>query len=213
MNPRFLSLRILCACTSGVAAVFASLVPGAASASAASTTSTTVPRLAAKASLPVPVAAVPVFEDLDTDGVSDTVPAGRVPETAPAVNPNGWRCPVANARFTNDWGMARSGGRAHEGTDMLAARGTPIFAPIAGVVRFDASSRGGLSFYLDTPSGLQLFGAHLDSYGAAGKVESGTIIGYVGDTGNARGTTHLHFEVHPSKKTKTNPYPLLKQIC
>jgi peptidoglycan LD-endopeptidase LytH len=190
------------------------------------TTSTTVVHVAAKNAIPDPVAVVTVGEDEDGDGAIDSVPPSSgssatarplpsptVASAAPAVSANGWRCPVPGGKFTNDWGAARSGGRSHEGTDMLAPRGTPIYAPVDGTVRFDTSSRGGNSFYLDTPGGLQLFGAHLDSYGTSGKVDSGTIIGYVGDTGNARGTTHLHFEIHPTKRSKTNPYPILKQIC
>ena len=200
---------------SGVVGV--SVVGGMTQASAATKTpATTTPppvvRVAAGASIPQPVQAVGVVEDDDGDGVPDTVPTpGQA--APPPVSVNGWRCPVPVGKFTNDWGQARSGGRSHTGTDMLAPRGTPIFAPIAGTVKFDTSTRGGLSFYLDTPSGLQLYGAHMQDVGASGKVESGTIIGYVGDSGNAKGTPHLHFEVHPTKKSKTNPYPLLKQIC
>ena len=209
MNPRTLLV-------SALSVIGAIAVPSfrALPASAAKTVpvTTTIPHVAAKAALPEPFA-VQLFDDEDGDGVSDSVPAAAAREAAPPLSANGWRCPVANAKFTNDWGQARSGGRAHEGTDMLAPRGTPIFAPIAGVVKFDTSSRGGLSFYLDAPGGLQIYGAHLDSAGASGKVESGTVIGYVGDSGNAKGTPHLHFEVHPSKKSKTNPYALLKQIC
>jgi peptidoglycan LD-endopeptidase LytH len=158
---------------------------------------------------------VPAGEEIDEDEDQ----RGRVPATGgpakvgPVVASTGWRCPVPGGKFFNDWGQARSGGRSHTGTDMLAPRGTPIYAPIAGTVSFSMSRLGGKSFYLKAPNGLTLFGTHLDAYGVAGKVEPGAIIGYVGDTGNARGTTHLHFEIHPSKNAKTNPYPVLKQIC
>lgn len=202
--------------------IAAGLVSGALIGSSASnpanattgTTTTVVARLTAKAAIPEPVAVVTALEDEDGDGVADSVPGSPSnASSAPVVSVNGWRCPVPIAKFTNDWGAARSGGRSHAGTDLLAPRGTPILAPIAGVVKFDSSSRGGLSFYLDSPNGMQLYGAHLEAVGASGKVESGAIVGYVGDSGNAKGTTHLHFEIHPSKHTKTNPYPLLKQIC
>lgn len=207
MNPRLLL----------VSGVIAAGIVGASSVSASASKqpapTTTIARLSAKASLPEPVAVVSALDDEDGDGVSDSVAASQPQPSAPPVSANGWRCPVVGGKFTNDYGAPRSGGRSHAGTDILAPRGTPVFAPVAGTVKFDSSSLGGLSFYLDTPSGLQLYGAHLSAYGATGPVESGAIIGYVGDSGNARGTPHLHFEVHPSKKTKTNPFPLLKQIC
>ena len=213
MNPSsFLGGALVAAAVVCSAAVPASAVPASAAKTPPVVANTPVARLLVVGSLPEPVAVVNVVEDVDGDGVAEPVPASPTP-VAPAVNPNGWRCPVPAAKFTNDWGRSRSGGRSHTGTDMLSPQGTPIFAPLAGVVKFDSSSRGGLSFYLDALGGVRLYGAHMSAYGTAGSVESGTIIGYVGDTGNAKGTPHLHLEVHPTKKTKTNPYPLLKQIC
>jgi murein DD-endopeptidase MepM/ murein hydrolase activator NlpD len=168
------------------------------------------PSIAARAALPTPDAATFVVEagDLDEDG---STPSVQVTLGASTLD---WKCPVPGAKFTNDWGQSRSGGRSHTGTDMLAPRGTPVLAPFSGTAVQKASSRGGLSVYLNGPDGMQIFGAHLSSYGTSGKVKAGTIIGYVGNTGNASGAApHLHIEIHPKKGAKTNPYPVMKKIC
>lgn len=181
------------------------LVCGATGAHAAkkATATTKVERTIAKA-------AISLLE-VDASVVSEST--APVVTVQAAAAPTNWICPVPGAKFTNDYGSPRSGGRSHAGTDMLAPLGTPILAPISGIVRHDTSRLGGLSFYLDSPDGLRLFGAHLSSFGAQGQVGAGTVIGYVGDSGNAKGTPHLHLEVHPTKKTKINPFPILKQVC
>lgn len=168
------------------------------------------PRIAANAAIPTTDSTAAVVEagDLDEDGSAYSVQVGIGASTLE------WKCPVPGSKFTNDWGQSRSGGRSHTGTDMLAPRGTPVLAPFAGTAVQKSSSRGGLSIYLKALDGMQIFGAHLSSYGTAGKVKAGTIIGYVGNTGNASGAApHLHLEIHPKKGAKTNPYPVLKKIC
>jgi LysM repeat protein len=124
------------------------------------------------------------------------------------------RCPVPGSRFANDWGFPRSGGRAHTGTDLFAPRGTPVLAPAAGVVSFGTGSIGGRQFRLAGDDGTTYIGSHLDAFGASGRVSAGTVIGYVGNSGNAAGgATHLHFEVRPDDGASMNPYPLLAAAC
>lgn len=133
-----------------------------------------------------------------------------------AVGGDGWLCPVQGAvAYSNDWGDARSGGRRHQGTDMLAARGTPVVASVSGTVRAASSAKGGISYYLAGDDGNTYFGAHLASLsGATGRVERGTVIGRVGNSGNASGgPNHLHFEIHPGGGAPINPYPTVARYC
>ncbi|HET7719125.1 MAG TPA: LysM peptidoglycan-binding domain-containing protein [Acidimicrobiales bacterium] len=123
-------------------------------------------------------------------------------------------CPVAGATFFNDWGFPRSGGRSHAGNDMFAPRGTPVRAPVAGRVDIATGAIGGKQFRLTGSDGTLYFGSHMDSFGATGQVAAGTVIGTVGDTGNAAGSRpHLHFEVHPGGRSAANPFPLLRASC
>jgi murein DD-endopeptidase MepM/ murein hydrolase activator NlpD len=125
-------------------------------------------------------------------------------------------CPVGGAtEFVDSWGNARSGGRRHEGVDMLAAYGTPVLAPVAGMVEHRGSSVGGMSYHLTAADGTYYYGTHLSGYAAGGWVAAGTVIGYVGDSGNARGASHLHFEIHPGGQTSPamNPFPTALDWC
>ncbi|MHB9149086.1 MAG: murein hydrolase activator EnvC family protein [Thermoleophilia bacterium] len=119
--------------------------------------------------------------------------------------------------FINDWGFARSGGRSHKGTDIMAPRGTAVVAVVSGRIRRTAygSGLGGTIAWLDGSNGTSYYFAHLD--GIAGGIRSGAsvragqLIGWVGSTGNARGgTPHLHFEVHPGGGGAINPYQILR---
>ena len=128
---------------------------------------------------------------------------------------DGWVCPVAGPRaFSNDYGAPRGGGRSHQGTDLLSPRGTPVVANVSGVVQQHGNSLGGLAYFLRGDDGNRYYGAHLDSYGASGQVSAGTVIGTVGDSGDAQGgPTHLHFEIHPGGNGNTNPYSTISRYC
>jgi murein DD-endopeptidase MepM/ murein hydrolase activator NlpD len=134
---------------------------------------------------------------------------------APPPRPtSGFLCPVPAATFIDSWGFPRAGGRSHQGVDMMAPTGSPIYAPVSGNVRPNQNALGGLSFYLDGDNGDRYYGAHMSSYGATGRVAAGTVIGYVGNTGDARYTApHLHFEIHPGGGGAVNPYPTVRAAC
>ncbi|HEX4820510.1 MAG TPA: M23 family metallopeptidase [Acidimicrobiales bacterium] len=123
------------------------------------------------------------------------------------------RCPV-RATFMNDWGFPRSDTGFHQGTDMLAPKGTPIVAPASGTVTQGTGSIGGRYFRLIAKDGTMYYGAHMSKFGKAGRVKAGDILGYVGNTGDAAGgATHLHFEIHPVGGSAVNPYPYLVRAC
>ena len=108
-------------------------------------------------------------------------------------------CPMAGAAYGDSWGAPRSGGRHHEGVDMLAPFGTPIVAVIGGYVTFKQNQLGGNAASIAGDNGNRYYYAHFGSYeGSSRRVEQGEIIGYNGDSGNAAGTPHLHFEIHPA---------------
>jgi len=115
--------------------------------------------------------------------------------------------------------------RRHGAIDILAPRGTPVFAADDGTVRkLFTSSAGGITIYqFDPDERYCYYYAHLDAY-AEGlhegqPVHRGEVIGYVGTTGNApKNTPHLHFAVvrlNPDRRwwggTPVDPYPLLSR--
>lgn len=101
------------------------------------------------------------------------------------------------------WNVSRTVGGGHNGVDMLAPAGTPIYAAAAGVVRASAESIGGygVAVMLDsviggqrvqTTYGHMIYGSRQVQQGQT--VEAGQLIGYVGSTGRST-ANHLHFEV------------------
>ena len=106
------------------------------------------------------------------------------------------------AEVASSFGDPRGSDRLHEGIDILAARGTPVRAAAPGTVRrVSESARGGLSVTIIGDDGLRYFYTHFDSFpeGLAEEQQVGvdTVIGFVGNTGNAAATApHLHFGVY-----------------
>lgn len=136
---------------------------------------------------------------------------------------NGFVFPVAEPySFIDSFGFPRMLGtdyeHAHQGTDIMAPAGTPLFACERGIItRMGTDVLGGTKIWVKGESGTYYYYAHLSAF-AEGMhdglvVEAGTVIGYVGDTGNAKGgAPHLHFEIRPDGGPPVNPYPLLKVV-
>ncbi len=151
-------------------------------------------------------------------GSSTTTIAATTTTTVPVAG--GMACPVDGfSTFTDTWGAPRSGGRSHQGVDMLAARGTPTVAIEAGTIRrMGNGGLGGITIWLTGSTGDEYYYAHLDDWApglsVGQSVAAGELIGYVGSTGNASyAVPHLHFEFHPGGGSAINPYPLVKGIC
>lgn len=106
----------------------------------------------------------------------------------------------------------------HQGIDIFAPAGTPLVAAERGVVTKVGSNRlGGLTVWLHGESGTDWYYAHLLAHApdlVEGQlVEAGTLLGYVGNTGNALTTpSHLHLELHPNGGDAVDPFPLLNVI-
>lgn len=130
---------------------------------------------------------------------------------------------IAASALQNTYDQVR-GARRHEAIDIMAARGTRVFAVDDGkLVKLFTSVPGGITAYQFDPQGrLAYYYAHLDRY-AQGlregmQLKRGDLIGYVGSTGNASAEApHLHFAVFrlgPEqlwwKGEPLNPYPALR---
>jgi murein DD-endopeptidase MepM/ murein hydrolase activator NlpD len=126
------------------------------------------------------------------------------------------RFPVHGAsRWSDDWYFPRWTGstfRHHQGLDMFAAYGTPVAAPVDGIARVGSNTLGGLTVQVHEPDGTYWYLAHLSGI-APGLVDgqavtAGQVVGFVGDSGNARGgAPHLHFGVYPQGGPAAPPKP------
>ncbi|MEO7803371.1 MAG: peptidoglycan DD-metalloendopeptidase family protein [Actinomycetota bacterium] len=120
--------------------------------------------------------------------------------------------------FSDTWGAPRSGGRRHKGTDVMAPCGAQVVAVTNGVVsNLHSGGNGGIMAYVRATNGDVFFYSHLRGYASGVRsgtpVAAGQLIGYNGNSGNARGgPCHVHFEWHPGGGTPVNPYRILASV-
>ena len=174
---------------------------------------------------PAPVV-VPNLEDADLPLRPTPDANAAAGSAAPTTMPGKLLVPVQgikSAQLTDTFYQPRGEQRQHEALDIMAPTGTPVVAVADGkVAKLFHSKPGGLTVYQFDPTGqFAYYYAHLDRYAdgiAEGmEVKRGTLIGYVGVTGNSDpNAPHLHFAVvalTPEKQwwkgTPLNPFPLM----
>jgi murein DD-endopeptidase MepM/ murein hydrolase activator NlpD len=121
---------------------------------------------------------------------------------------------VSARQLKNTWGAARSNGRRHEGIDIFAAKGTSVRSTTVGVVqKISEGGAGGKAISIVGPASSRHYYAHLQRFAAlkvGDPVKVGTVLGTVGDTGNAKGgSPHLHYGIYLNDGRAVNPYPYL----
>lgn len=166
----------------------------------------------------------------------DGPPTGQVPSNLVF--------PVSGDAYTymDDWGMARPGGRTHEGTDIMTAEGTPLLAIVAGTIQASSGSNsnnysdvGGYNIMIEATEaagpiepGDMMYYAHMTQppeVQIGQSVRAGDVIGHVGNTGYGPEVTRDMFEPHlhlgwydvsgaraEAASGAMNPYPLLQAI-
>jgi hypothetical protein len=147
--------------------------------------------------------------------------AGRVPQLVFPL--------VAKTDLWDNYGDARGNGR-HAGIDMENPWRAPVVAVESGRVEYATSNLGGCMLYLYGRSGTMYLYIHLNNdrtpkndnnggciEGGAYAVPDGATVlagqqvAFNGDSGDASGNPHLHFEVHPGGGTDVNPFPHLRK--
>ena len=178
---------------------------------------------AAADSAPVSVASVPRAPVVSKPEAATPEPGGSgaalFASRRPIVPVQG----VARTALLDNYEQSR-GPRKHEAIDIMAPRGTPVYAVDDGqLVKLFQSVPGGITAYqFDPGAQLAYYYAHLDRYADGLKegmaLKRGDLIGYVGSTGNAAADApHLHFGVFvlgPEKQwwkgEPVNPFPALR---
>jgi hypothetical protein len=152
------------------------------------------------------LAAVPHIADV---GLPDMPTSQRSSWLMPVAGDNTWSDTFRMQRSASQIASGKSA--VHEGIDIMAAKGTPIVAPVAGtVVSAGWNNKGGWTTKIRGDDGIDYYFAHMDQQALVTKgqrVGQGYHLGFVGNSGNASNTSpHLHFTMHRSSdRSLLNP--------
>jgi murein DD-endopeptidase MepM/ murein hydrolase activator NlpD len=149
-----------------------------------------------------------------------TIERKPAPTVESRLTSGGYAFPVfGKARISDNFGASRPAPLdVHEGVDIFAKFGSPVVAVREGrISHVGTLPVSGNRLWLTTTNGDAFFYAHLSAFSdharSGRKVKAGTVLGFVGNTGDAEPTPpHLHFEVHPGgiKEDAVDPYPIVK---
>ncbi|HEX6700119.1 MAG TPA: M23 family metallopeptidase [Gaiellaceae bacterium] len=170
------------------------------------TTTSTTPK-PTKPAKKAPKSAKPPEPKKTTPGVPPSLLPGQTPpQITVKLTAGQYVFPVYGpSSFGDSFGAFRGDvpGNWHHGDDIFAPLGAPVLAVAKGTVySVGWNDVGGNRLWLRDGEGNQFYYAHLSAYTPAAvnnaHVRAGTVLGFVGNTGDAEGTPyHLHFEVHP----------------
>ena len=127
----------------------------------------------------------------------------------PCVAPFGSAGILRKCYYGDTWHAPRSGGRLHEGVDLIGAEGLLLYAVTDGTITrkyIDTpGSLAGNGLRLTRPDGTYFLYFHLSDFApgidVGSKVKAGDVIGYNGNTGNSS-PPHLHFEIRRNRTPK-----------
>lgn len=139
---------------------------------------------------------------------------------------------IGEVNYTDDFGAPRSGGRTHEGNDLLGAKMMPLVAAVDGTLQYVAYPEPSWGYMIsikddegyeynyihinnDAPGTDDGAGGGMNAYAPdvyqGAKVVKGQLIAWMGDSGNAESTApHLHFEIRTPDGTAFSPYNSLQ---
>lgn len=182
-----------------------------------STTTTTTTRPTVTTTVPGATTVTTQAPTTTVAGVTTTTTTTAPPAPVPAGT---MVCPVDGAvTFRDSWGEPRSGGRGHQGVDMMASTGTPLVAIESGYIyAISNHSLGGLGIYVYGANGLWYYAhnsAIAEGISQGDSVVAGQRIAYVGYSGNASPSwPHLHLGWMPNANwVYQNPFPIVDSLC